>query len=1015
MPVGEKISIGEGVRMFLKGYVSVSVLIALIDLCLGILSLKKNRTTGRYLGFACIGAAIVDVSYLISILHEDYRFMSVMSSVYFINIDFMLLNLVTFMVYFTRSRFVKWGKTALRLAFFYAFFEVIVFAVNPFYEIAVHYVRRDTAVAHYIYQMKPLYWIHLIFSYTLVVVALLLLIRKMYRIPGEYRGQYRLVISGILTIVLINAVFLFLPGKSVYNLLDYSICGYSLISFLLYWSCFNYSTHGMLNRLKTSIFENIGQGIVLFDYDDQLILHNRRAEDLLGKMQEKDGTALQDFLDSYHLEMNGNGNESSSLQCYVKNGEEERPLRCDIRSLKNEKGQHLGQLFVFSDAALETDLLTGFQEWESFKRFVWERKDSFPPSTGIAMCDINGLSVINSSLGTQAGDHQIRQLADIMRECFPKQTYYVRGSEAALIALCGHSSEKELKNCIAKVEEKFSGKFQYAVTVISEEKPDILQAVKEAAGAMRAKKMLDLGSTHSEMLNSLIRALQECDSDTEHHVRRTQKMGAELGKRIGLTDIQQSKLSLLCLLHDIGKIGVPLEILNKPGKLSDEEWKILQSHTRKGYEIANSNHELKGIAEEILHHHERWDGKGYPDGLSRESIPLLSRVIAVVDAYDAMTNDRSYRPAMPASAARAELKRCAGSQFDPFIVAEFLQLLKEKGEDRTDESGLQEDRKEEQKLSVRPEKEQNDIHPIFYSRYQLDEEMKIISVDDVFEKITGYSRADIQEKQLFQSDLIPEEERTEYLCKVNSELAKYPVVYLEHKIRRKDGSDIYVFCYGRAYYDSAARSQRFEITVADINHTYSVKRLLDAEQNRAQTRLHYWEKTYRRDSLTGLLNHAAFRSDMELNLLQEKYRIVMLMMDVDHFKEYNDTYGHHNGDKYLILAAQTLEASLRKEDRACRMGGDEFAAALLFKKEVGEAKIQERVRMIFDKINMTMKGTEGGTGISMGAAVAEPEITFNQLYELADKALYQAKEGGRGRYVFYRKPGGAEHDTDSSL
>lgn len=136
-------------------------------------------------------------------------------------------------------------------------------------------------------------------------------------------------------------------------------------------------------------------------------------------------------------------------------------------------------------------------------------------------------------------------------------------------------------------------------------------------------------------------------------------------------------MSLLCLLHDIGKIGVPLEILNKPGKLSDEEWEILRSHTEKGYVIANSNHELKGIAEEIRHHHERWDGSGYPDGLSGESIPLLSRIIAVVDAYDAMINNRSYKSAISVSSAMEELEQCAGSQFDPFIVSEFLLMLKE--------------------------------------------------------------------------------------------------------------------------------------------------------------------------------------------------------------------------------------------------------------------------------------------------------------------------------------------------
>ena len=130
--------------------------------------------------------------------------------------------------------------------------------------------------------------------------------------------------------------------------------------------------------------------------DAQII--KKRAEDLLGKMQEKDGIALQDFLEHYQLELHLEENESSSLQFYVKDGEEERPLRCDIRRLKNEKGQHLGQLFVFSDAALETDLLTGFQEWESFQRFVKERKDSFPPSTGIVMCVPMVLLITDSPL-----------------------------------------------------------------------------------------------------------------------------------------------------------------------------------------------------------------------------------------------------------------------------------------------------------------------------------------------------------------------------------------------------------------------------------------------------------------------------------------------------------------------------------------------------------------------------------------------------------------------------------------
>lgn len=677
-------------QAFPEIYSYIYILIALLDIILAVLSIQKNKTTGRYLGFACAGAAVVDLSYLISILSDNYLCMSVMSSIYFVNIDFMLLNLVVFTVYFTRETLTKTGSILLRLAKLYAMFEVVVFAVNPFHEIAIHYVRRETIIARYEYQMMPLYWMHLAFSYAMVAVVLLMLLRKMFRVPGEYRAQYRHVITGITVIVLVNAIFLFLPGESVYNLLDYSICGYSLTSFVLYWSCFNYSTHGMLNRLKTSVFENIGQGIVLFDYDDQLILHNKKADDLLGSIEEKDCQDRKSFQKRYGLGREEDENESSSVQCYVKKNGEERPLRCDIRSLKNDRGQHLGQLFVFSDAALETDLLTGFQDWESFRRFAREQKDAFPVSTGVAVCDINGLSAVNSSLGTQTGDQKIRLLSETMRNYFPKQTYYVRGVEAMLIALCSHSSEAEMQSCVEKIKENFPGKLQYGVNVVSDEQTDVLAVIQETTEAMRAKKLLDQGSTHSEMLKSLIRALEECDSDTEHHVRRTQLSGAELGKRIGLTDVQQSRLSLLCLLHDIGKIGIPLEILNKPGKLSDEEWAILQTHTRKGYEIANSNSELKGIADEVLHHHERWDGKGYPDGLSSEGIPLLSRVIAVVDAYDAMTNTRAYRQAMPVSTAKAELKRCAGSQFDPFIVAEFLELLKEqeKEEDGSVEEGI---------------------------------------------------------------------------------------------------------------------------------------------------------------------------------------------------------------------------------------------------------------------------------------------------------------------------------------
>lgn len=169
----------------------------------------------------------------------------------------------------------------------------------------------------------------------------------------------------------------------------------------------------------------------------------------------------------------------------------------------------------------------------------------------------------------------------------------------------------------------------------------------------------------------------------------------------------------------------------------------------KGYEIAKSNNELKGIAEEIRHHHERWDGNGYPDGLSCESIPLLSRVIAVVDAFDAMINDRAYRPAMSVSDAMEELKRCAGTQFDPYIVSEFLSMLKEHPEYIQDhlnkpKTFSKENNSSQQLITQTDTPESFTVHPVLYSRYVLNESMRIVSVDENFETLTGYTAEDIQ-------------------------------------------------------------------------------------------------------------------------------------------------------------------------------------------------------------------------------------------------------------------------------
>ena len=523
----------------------------------------------------------------------------------------------------------------------------------------------------------------------------------------------------------------------------------------------------------------------------------------------------------------------------------------------------------------------------------------------------------------------------------------------------------------------------------------------------------------SIMIGILSNVLGFRNSESSEHILHirtaTEMMLRKLVKTTDVYHLTETDIAMITTassLHDIGKIGIPEGILNKPGRLTDEEFKIMKTHSEIGASLIrdmnfSESKPLVHTAWEICRwHHERWDGKGYPDGLSRESIPVLSRVIAVVDAFDAMVSDRPYRNGMPVSDALEELKKCAGTQFDPFIVSEFVQMISENYSDTAKEvhKFRQEKEKPQHRQVAKPEdnstlQEVFCVHTVQCSRYLLDGSWNILSVDDNFEKLTGYSGEDVEKNSMNQMDLIPEADRTEYLCRTNANLAKGTYVLQEHRLHRKDGKDIYVFCYGRVFYDSAVKQDRVEIIISDVSSTYSMKILTDAEQNKAEARLRNWENTYRTDSLTGLLNHAAFRNDMEMKLLSGDFYAMMIMIDVDKFKQYNDTYGHHNGDKYLILVAQTLLASLRNEDFASRMGGDEFAAMLFFNKSVPEKAIKERAQQIFDKVNLTVKSAEGGTGISMGAVIAKSEATFNRLYEEADNALYEAKESGRDRLV----------------
>ncbi len=182
---------------------------------------------------------------------------------------------------------------------------------------------------------------------------------------------------------------------------------------------------------------------------------------------------------------------------------------------------------------------------------------------------------------------------------------------------------------------------------------------------------------HMETMMAFANAIAARDSYTRWHSEKVAEYAQQICINLGLDNETANMAYLAGLLHDVGKIGVSEEILTKPGKLTDQEYEVIKTHPVIGVNILKSMKNMKGILQVIKHHHERYDGKGYPSKLKGSKIPLLSRVLAVADSFDAMTSDRSYRNAFPVEKAIEEIKSNSGTQFDPRVVKSFMQLAQE--------------------------------------------------------------------------------------------------------------------------------------------------------------------------------------------------------------------------------------------------------------------------------------------------------------------------------------------------
>jgi len=331
------------------------------------------------------------------------------------------------------------------------------------------------------------------------------------------------------------------------------------------------------------------------------------------------------------------------------------------------------------------DSLTGLYNRIYFEEEMNRIEKARYDAVGIVSCDVDGLKLVNDTLGHDQGDKLLIAAARVLRESFRDGDLVARigGDEFSIIL--PNTTESAVENVCQRIQEavanhnalhpKLPLSISIGFAVSNGVYRNLKDLFKDADNNMYLKKLYHSQSVRSTIVNTLINTLKTRDLTTERHVTRLEKLLVDMASIIGLPESAVSDLSLLAKFHDIGKVGVPDSILFKRGPLSSEEWIEVKRHCEIGYRIALSASDLIPIAEWILKHHEWWNGNGYPLGIKEEEIPIECRLLAIAEAYEAMTSIRPYRRAFSHGEAVAELLKYSGTQFDPKLLEKFMQML----------------------------------------------------------------------------------------------------------------------------------------------------------------------------------------------------------------------------------------------------------------------------------------------------------------------------------------------------
>ncbi len=561
----------------------------------------------------------------------------------------------------------------------------------------------------------------------------------------------------------------------------------------------------------------------------------------------------------------------------------------------------------------------------------------------------------------------------------------------------------------------------------------------------KTKEITEASRVHLATVEALATAIDARDQVGTGHVRRTQIFAVGIGEALKLPANEIDALNTAALLHDIGKLAVPDHILNKPGKLTPAELEKTKIHAQVGASILERVEFSSPVVPTVKHHHEMWDGSGYPDGLSKEEIPLTARILAVADAYDTLRGARPYRTAIAREDARRHLLNNAGTQFDPKIVDVFLRSL-QRLETQVDEQGFSYalDNKsnfdycgeaEDKQTYVEQIKRANrevftlyELARVFSSSLDLEETLCLfvekigdfvpfdscviyLSEDERCERAKAAHAAGENAALLKDKRITAGEGASGFALKKRQSITDVDPG-LDFTIEQTELAEAYagmvsvpLFAEDKLLGAVSLYSSDFEVYEEEQIRLFETVARIASDA--ISMSLHHAETESKAftDPMTGLPNARSLQTQFEKEAARASRNdgsFQLLMLDLDGFKAVNDTFGHKTGDKLLKEISKVMRGQLRDYDFLARYAGDEFVVIV---PETTTADVEDLCRRIeravsdFElKIDGALEQKSARVGVSLGAAgFPQHGETLDQIIAAADKRMYAVKTSHKAK------------------